>query len=71
VNNAGAIQVGPVENMTVEDFDEAMDVMFWGVVYPRLAVLPRVIARKSGRIVNITSIGGKASAASALQYAPA
>src|SRR2546423_100022 len=42
VNNAGIIQVGPVENMTVEDFDEAMDVMFWGVVYPTLAVFPRM-----------------------------
>jgi short-subunit dehydrogenase len=68
VNNAGVIEVGPVENMSVEDFKEAMDVMFWGVVYPTLAVLPRMVARKSGRIVNITSIGGKVSVPHLLPY---
>jgi NAD(P)-dependent dehydrogenase (short-subunit alcohol dehydrogenase family) len=30
VNNAGVIQVGPVATMTVEDFEEAMGVMFLG-----------------------------------------
>src|SRR5438046_2736618 len=31
VNNAGVIQVGPITAMTIEDFEEAMDVMFWGI----------------------------------------
>jgi short-subunit dehydrogenase len=35
--------------------------MFWGMVYPTLAVLPQIRERLSGRIVNITSIGGKVS----------
>jgi short-subunit dehydrogenase len=38
-----------------------MDVMFWGTVYPTLAILPEMIAGGDGRIVNITSIGGKVS----------
>ena len=59
VNNAGNIQVGPVEAMSVDDFRRAMDVMFWGVVHPTMALLPQMVARGSGRIVNITSIGGK------------
>lgn len=71
VNNAGIIQVGPAAAMTVEDFQKAMDVMFWGVVYPTLAVLPDFLARKSGRIVNITSIGGKVSVPHLLPYTSA
>src|SRR4051794_31800976 len=37
VNNAGTIQVGPIHTMTIEDFETAMDVMFWGTVYTTLA----------------------------------
>lgn len=61
VNNAGVIQVGPIEVMTVEDFDEAMRTHFWGPLYATLAVLPEMRKRREGRIVNITSIGGKLS----------
>lgn len=71
VNNAGVIQVGPVHNMTVEDFEEAMGVMFWGMVYATLAVVPRMRARRSGRIVNVTSIGGKLSVPHLLPYSSA
>ena len=68
VNNAGVIQVGPIQTMRVEDFEQALGVMFWGVLYPTLAVLPQMLARGSGRIVNITSIGGKLSAPHLLAY---
>jgi len=59
VNNAGIIQVGPVEVMTLADFDEAMKVHFWGPLYATIAVLPEMRRRGAGRIVNVTSIGGK------------
>ena len=68
VNNAGVIQVGPIQAMRVEDFEQALGVMFWGVLYPTMAVLPQMLARGSGRIVNITSIGGKLSAPHLLPY---
>ena len=68
IANAGIIQVGPLETMTVADFEEAMDVMYWGVVYPTLAVLPAMRARRHGRIVTITSIGGKVSVPHLLPY---
>ena len=71
VNNAGIIQVGPLENQTVDDFRSAMDVMYWGVVYPTLAVLPQMRQRRSGRIVNITSIGGVVSVPHLLPYSSA
>jgi len=59
VNNAGVIQVGPLETMTLADFEQAMAVHFWGPLYTTLAVLPGMRARGEGRIVNISSIGGK------------
>src|SRR3954468_1034389 len=68
VNNAGIISVGPMESQTLTDYQECMDTMFWGVVYPTLAVLPEMIARRSGKIANITSIGGKVSVPHLLPY---
>ena len=59
VNNAGVIQVGPIEVMTLEDYEQAMNVHFWGPLYLMLAVLPQMRERGEGRIVNISSIGGK------------
>lgn len=59
VNNAGTIQVGPLEVMNREDFDKAMQAHFWGPLNTMLAVLPEMRERRDGRIVNITSIGAK------------
>jgi NAD(P)-dependent dehydrogenase (short-subunit alcohol dehydrogenase family) len=58
VNNAGVIEVGPLDTMTMADFDEAMAVNFRGAVHTTLAALPE-LRRRRGRIVNIASIGGK------------
>jgi short-subunit dehydrogenase len=59
INNAGVISVGPMESQTLTDYQEAMDVMYWGVVYPTLAIVPHMKARRSGRIATIASFGGK------------
>jgi NAD(P)-dependent dehydrogenase (short-subunit alcohol dehydrogenase family) len=45
VNNAGIIQVGPVEAMTVAEYQDAMNVHFWGPLYAINAVLPQMQAR--------------------------
>lgn len=68
VNNAGVIQVGPVQHMEMADFENAMNVMFWGVVFPTLSLLPHMLRRRGTRIVNITSIGGKVSVPHLLPY---
>ncbi|MFN7994848.1 MAG: SDR family oxidoreductase [Bryobacteraceae bacterium] len=68
VNNAGLIRVGPIHTMTIEDFENAMDVMFWGTVYSTLAVLPHMRSRGAGRIVNITSVGAKVSVPHLVPY---
>jgi NAD(P)-dependent dehydrogenase (short-subunit alcohol dehydrogenase family) len=59
INNAGIIQVGPVQNMEYEDFQQAMAVHFWGPLHTMLAAVPHMSARGGGRIVNISSIGGR------------
>jgi short-subunit dehydrogenase len=68
INNAGIITVGPLETMTLEDFQEVMAANFWSAVHTILAVLPGMKERGEGRIVNITSIGGHISVPHLLPY---
>jgi NAD(P)-dependent dehydrogenase (short-subunit alcohol dehydrogenase family) len=62
VNNAGRIEVGPLEDATQSDFKKAMDTHFWAPLHTMQAVLPEMRARRAGRIVNISSIGGRVGA---------
>ncbi len=71
INNAGIIQAAPLQATTIQDFVDSHAVMFWGTLYPTFAVLPQMRARRSGRIVNITSIGGKVSIPHLLPYSSA
>jgi short-subunit dehydrogenase len=68
VNNAGIIQVGPMESMTIEDYERAMVVNFWAAVHATLAAVPLMRRRDRARIVNIASIGGKLSVPHLLPY---
>lgn len=68
INNAAIIQVSPLENLTVGDFDEAMNTNFYGPLYAILAVLPEMKRRRDGRIVNVASVGGKVSLPHLLPY---
>ncbi len=68
INNAGVIQVGPLDHMTLEDFEEAFAVHLYGPLYTTLAVLPHMRAMGAGRIVNISSIGGKVAVPHLLPY---
>jgi len=70
VTNAGVIQVGPAADMTVADYAEAMDVMFWGTVHTTLAAMP-LLRQGGGRILAITSVGGKLPAPHLLPYTAA
>jgi NAD(P)-dependent dehydrogenase (short-subunit alcohol dehydrogenase family) len=59
VNNAGVIQVGPLETQTQRDFEDAMKIHFWAPYFMMKAVLPVMRGAGAGRIVNVASIGGK------------
>jgi NAD(P)-dependent dehydrogenase (short-subunit alcohol dehydrogenase family) len=59
INNAGVIQVGPFESMSLQDYQTAMETHAWGSLYSMLAAVPYMRNRGGGRVVNIVSIGGK------------
>ncbi len=59
INNAGVIEIGPLENLNRRDFEEAMRTNFDGPLSFIFEVLPDLIARGGGRILNVASIGGK------------
>ncbi|MEU1823169.1 SDR family oxidoreductase [Streptomyces abikoensis] len=68
VNNAGVIQVGPLGAMTEDDFRSAMETMYFAPLRLTLAALEGMRERGHGRIVNISSIGGRIPAPHLLPY---
>lgn len=69
VNDAGIIQVAPLDSLTRADFEQAMAINFWGTVNVTLAALRTMRPRGEGRIANVTSIGGKVAVPHLLPYA--
>jgi NAD(P)-dependent dehydrogenase (short-subunit alcohol dehydrogenase family) len=59
INNAGIILVGPVEHMKPADYEDAMRTHFWGPLSMIMSALPHMRRQGEGRIVNISSIGGR------------
>jgi short-subunit dehydrogenase len=59
INNAGIATYGYFHNNNIEDLKKIMDVNFWGAVYCTHAVIPSMITRGKGKIVNISSFVGK------------
>ncbi|GGG28428.1 SDR family NAD(P)-dependent oxidoreductase [Pontibacter amylolyticus] len=60
VNNAGnAHGLAPVQHGDLDDWDAMLDINVKGLLYVTHAVLPLMIARKQGHIINIGSIAGK------------
>lgn len=58
VNNAGIYPIKPFVDMTEQDWDRVINVNLKGVFNCTKAVLPKMIKRKHGKIVNISSISG-------------
>jgi short-subunit dehydrogenase len=68
INNAGIILVGPLESQSLDSYQEAMNINFYGALHTTMAVLPQMLARRDGAIVNIASIGGKVAFPHLLPY---
>lgn len=68
INNAGIIQIGPQEHMGIAEYELAMRTNFWAQLYAIQAVIPYFIDNHQGRIVNITSLGGKIAVPHLLPY---
>ncbi len=60
INNAGnAHGLDPIDTGSVEDWEAMMDINVKGLLYVSKAVLPQMVSRKSGHIINIGSTAGK------------
>jgi len=60
INNAGnAHGLSPIQNGDVMDWDAMMDINVKGLLYVSKEVMPGMIERKQGHIINIGSIAGK------------
>ena len=68
VNNAGIMAVAPLLNQSERHFEEAMDTNFYGAMHTTFAVLPGMLKRRKGSIVNIASIGGLVAVPHMLPY---
>ncbi len=82
LNVAGVIEVGPIEDQTIDTFEHVMRNNFFSALYTTLTALPRLLEQTplipSGRgsehrasIVNISSIGGKMAVPHLLPYTAA
>ena len=61
INNAGTIAVGPLETMTIEDYEDGMNTHFWAMYFTVDAALPIFAQQGGGSVVNVTSIGARVS----------
>jgi len=59
INNAGIIEVGPLEHLMREDFERAIRLHFWAPFELISQIVPEMRIWGGGRIVNVSSIGGK------------
>ncbi|HKU48566.1 MAG TPA: SDR family oxidoreductase [Nitrososphaera sp.] len=59
INNAGLMPLSFFKNLKVDEWDQMIDVNIKGVLYCTAAVIPHMIAKKSGHIVNISSVAGR------------
>jgi len=68
VNNAGLGHLGSVEETPLSTFRQVMETNYFGAVRCIHAVIPGMRARKSGLIVNITSVAGRVASPAQSTY---
>ena len=69
VNNAGIERKGSTEELDLADYRAAMETNYFGALRCIKAVLPRMRARRSGCIINLTSVAGRISSSPLGAYA--
>ena len=58
LNNAGLMPLAPLERLKLDEWDRMIDVNIKGVLHGVAAALPHMQARKSGHIINVSSVYG-------------
>ncbi|HEX5981046.1 MAG TPA: SDR family oxidoreductase [Nitrososphaeraceae archaeon] len=59
INNAGIMPLSFFKNLKLSEWEQMIDVNLKGVLYCTAAVIPSMITKKSGHIVNISSVAGR------------
>jgi len=59
VNNAGLMPLSFVKSLKIDEWDRMVDVNIKGVLYCTAAVVPTMVEKKSGHIINISSVAGR------------
>ena len=59
VNNAGLMPLSFVKNLKVDEWEQMVDVNIKGVLFCTAAVIPHLKEKKSGHIINISSVAGR------------
>jgi NADP-dependent 3-hydroxy acid dehydrogenase YdfG len=59
INNAGIMPLSFFKNLKISEWEEMIDVNLKGVLFCTAAVVPHMITKKTGHIVNISSVAGR------------
>ena len=59
INNAGIMPLSFFKNLKISEWEEMIDVNLKGVLFCTAAVIPHMITKKTGHIVNISSVAGR------------
>jgi short-subunit dehydrogenase len=68
INNAGICVTAPIAHTTLEDWHRILDTNLWGYIHTIHFLLPHLLDRQQGTIVNVGSIGGKMPAPNMTAY---
>lgn len=69
LNNAGSARgMSPIQDGSIDDWDQMIDGNVQGVLYVSKAVMPGMVARKRGHIINLSSVAGKQTYANGAVY---
>ncbi|HVE82865.1 MAG TPA: SDR family NAD(P)-dependent oxidoreductase [Myxococcales bacterium] len=68
VNNAGIVQRAPVQDSSDQDFDRVLAVNLHGPFYLCRRVIPGMVRRRHGRIVNVSSISSRMGTSGLVSY---
>ena len=69
INNAGVMPVGPFLEQSAQAIRSSIEVNFYGVLTGCQLVLPEMVKRRSGHIINIASLAGMVAVPGQIVYA--